>query len=160
MKGLELNESFYNHIVAEILKSNFPSLEYSAALIGWGSEVLGFDDEVSTDHNWGLRFQTFLSAPDYAKRFDAVNQVLNEQLPAQFQGFPTGFEIRVNRDQRGDRKDKRIKHNIDVETIEGFFSRYLGCQPDTKLSAADWLAFPDRSIRCAHVPARPWRSRR
>jgi len=146
MKGLELNEFFYNRIVAEILKSNFPNLKYSAALIGWGSEVLGFDDEVSADHNWGLRFQTFLSNRDYTNQSDAVNQVLNEQLPAQFQGFPIGFEIRVNKDQRGERKDKRIKHNIDVETIKGFFSRYLGCQPDAKLSAAAWLTFPEHKL--------------
>lgn len=61
MKGLELNENFYNEIVAEVLSSSFPNLKYSAALIGWGSEVLGFDDELSADHNWGLRFQIFLS---------------------------------------------------------------------------------------------------
>jgi hypothetical protein len=72
VKGLELSEQFYIEIVAPILKTHFPDVPYSAALIGWGSEVLGFDDDVSTDHNWGLRFQIFLSKETHAQRFDAI----------------------------------------------------------------------------------------
>ena len=34
----------YEEAVAPILDSHLPDLEYSAALIGSGSEVLGFDD--------------------------------------------------------------------------------------------------------------------
>jgi hypothetical protein len=123
-----------------------PDVSHSAALIGWGSEVLGFDDDVSTDHNWGLRFQIFLSGETHAKHFDAINRILNEYLPSEFQGFPTDFEIRVNRDQRGEREDKHIKHNIDLETIEGFFTRYLGCHPNDELKAADWLTFPEHKL--------------
>ena len=65
--GLELNELFYKELVAPILKRNFQNIKYSAALIGWGSEVLGYDDAQSTDHNWGLRFQIFLSNEDANK---------------------------------------------------------------------------------------------
>src|SRR4051812_32861209 len=105
MKGLELSGLFYNEIVAEILKSNFPSLKYSAALIGWGSEVLGFDDRLSTDHNWGLRFQLFLSGRDFEEHFELINQVLSKDLPTEFRGYPTDFEIRVNKDQRAEREN-------------------------------------------------------
>ncbi len=144
MKGLKLNELFYNEIVAGILQSNFPNLKYSAALIGWGSEVLGYDDAQSTDHNWGLRFQLFLSEKDYERYSDSVNQTLAENLPTEFRGFPTAFEIHVNEDQRGARGN--FKHNIDVETIERFFSRYLGCNPFGKIKAADWLTFPEHKL--------------
>ena len=50
--GLELSRRFYIEAVRPILDKYFPSLPHAAALLGYGSEVLGFDDEVSTDHNW------------------------------------------------------------------------------------------------------------
>jgi uncharacterized protein DUF4037 len=42
---------------------------HSAALIGWGSDVLGFDTERSTDHGWGPRVEVFVDASDVATRF-------------------------------------------------------------------------------------------
>ncbi|MEO8073094.1 MAG: hypothetical protein ABI686_07580, partial [Acidobacteriota bacterium] len=125
IKGLELNENFYSEIVAEVLSSNFPNLKYSAALIGWGSEILGFDDELSADHNWGLRFQIFLSENDCKELWSQINKVLGETLPEKYQNHPTSFEINVNEDQRDLKNAKNTKHNIDIETIEGFFVRYL-----------------------------------
>lgn len=118
MEGLKLNELFYNEIAAAILHSNFPNLKSSAALIGWGSEVLGFDDAESTDHNWGLRFQLFLSEEDFEKHSRSINLTLSENLPNVFRGYPTAFEIHVNSDQRGAREN--VRHNIDFETIEDF----------------------------------------
>jgi len=41
--GVELNELFYREVVAPIIASEFPNLRHSAALIGHGSDVLGFD---------------------------------------------------------------------------------------------------------------------
>ncbi len=44
--GVQLNEMFYREAVAPILAGAFPDLRYSAALIGHGSDVLGFDSEL------------------------------------------------------------------------------------------------------------------
>ena len=38
--GIQLNQLFYNEAVKPILASAFPGLHYSAALIGYGSDVL------------------------------------------------------------------------------------------------------------------------
>jgi len=144
IKGLELNELFYDEVVASILNSFFPDLVYSAALIGWGSDVLGFDDAQSADHNWGIRFQIFLSEQDLEKYRRPLNEVLDEQLPSEFRGHPTAFPIVVNEDQRGIAGS--LRHNIDVETVKQFFGRYLGCDPFGEIKAADWLAFSEHKL--------------
>jgi len=51
--GLELGRLYYLEAVKPVLDSFF--LQYSAALIGSGSEILGFDTEMSTDHHCGPR---------------------------------------------------------------------------------------------------------
>ena len=51
--GLELAKLFFHEAVEPVLDSDFPALKYSAALIGPGSEVLGFDTSMSRDHHWG-----------------------------------------------------------------------------------------------------------
>jgi hypothetical protein len=40
--GLELNQLYYNEVVGPILAAEFPELAYSSALIGYGSDVLGY----------------------------------------------------------------------------------------------------------------------
>ena len=47
--GLELNRGFYIDIVKPLLENAYQGLEYSAALIGYGSDVLGLDDDTSMD---------------------------------------------------------------------------------------------------------------
>ena len=50
--GLQLSELYYQEAVKHILQAVFPHLDYSAALIGPGSEVLGMIPQQSMDHNW------------------------------------------------------------------------------------------------------------
>ena len=40
--GLKLSEMFYKEAVGPILDRHWPRLKHSAALIGYGSDVLGF----------------------------------------------------------------------------------------------------------------------
>lgn len=143
--GLALNESFFRKVVAPLLAAHLPDLPYAAALIGWGSEVLGFDDPQSADHNWGLRFQLFLAAADYAEYHSVVNQLLCAQLPRTFRGHPVDFHLSVNGDQRAADRGETA-HNIDIETIAGFFTRYLGCDPFGEIGVADWLTFSEHKL--------------
>jgi len=54
---------------------------------GCGSEIGGFDDEISRDHNWGPRFFLFMSETDKREWGNEVETWLNNQLPSDFAGF-------------------------------------------------------------------------
>jgi hypothetical protein len=49
--GLRLAAEFYQDVVRPLLDEAFPALRYAAALLGPGSEVLGYDTARSTDHD-------------------------------------------------------------------------------------------------------------
>lgn len=142
MKGLDLNERYYREIVRPIMDTRFPDLAHAAAMIGWGSEILGFDDTTSTDHNWGLRFWLFLPDADAERYSDQVDECLSRDLPAEFLGHPVAFDYA---EQRGERKYAR--HNINIDTVSRYFKGYLGIDPGNDLSPADWLTFPQHKLR-------------
>ena len=82
--GLRLSESYYKQVLEPILSSKFPRLEYSAGLLGSGSEVLGYDTPQSRDHNWGLRLFLFLNDDDLKAKGDEIDEELKMNLPTRF----------------------------------------------------------------------------
>ncbi len=78
--GLKLSELFYSEAAKPILDTFFPQLSYSAALLGWGSEVLGYDYAQSSDHHWGPRFLLFLSPRDHEQRKKGIGHVIFRAL--------------------------------------------------------------------------------
>lgn len=89
--GLELASLYYWGAVRPILDAEYPSLTHSAGLIGSGSEVLGFDTEMSADHNWGAQVILYLSEEDHIRLADDLYQTLGYKLPFSFRGYPTHF---------------------------------------------------------------------
>jgi len=146
--GLKLSELFYSEAAKPILDNFFPRLSYSAALLGWGSEVLGYDDIQSSDHHWGPRFFLFLSVEDHKQHKDAIYQTLSHNLPHRFRGYSTSFgepdEVGVRHMSESD--SGPVNHMIHIETIENFFKWYLGCDPYGPLTAADWLSFSEHKL--------------
>jgi hypothetical protein len=84
--GLQLCERFYWEAVRPILDAEFPSLPHAAALLGSGSEVLGYDDAMSTDHHYGPRVLLFLH-DEWRSSAQAIHHALATQLPYHFLGF-------------------------------------------------------------------------
>src|SRR4029453_919163 len=89
--GLELSEAFYLEAVRPVLEADFPHVQHSAALIGPGSEVLGYDTEQSTDHHWGPRLMLFLTDDDFHVYSEQITAALAENLPYTFKGYSTNF---------------------------------------------------------------------
>jgi hypothetical protein len=146
--GLELAERFYGEAVEPILATYFPGVAYSAALIGSGSDVLGFDTPQSMDHDWGPKLMLFLAQVDYERYRDEIDRVLRQKLPREISGYPTDF----GRHEDGttvmtENGSGPINHHVAVHTVHEFFDRYLNVDPDKKLGAIDWLTFPEQRLR-------------
>src|SRR5579883_1601429 len=87
--ALVLCRAFYEEVIAPDLRASFPHLRYSAALLGTGSEILGFDTERSTDHHWGPRLQLFLTPADHAAYAARITEHFAQALPRAFRGYST-----------------------------------------------------------------------
>ena len=149
--GLQLCEAFYRDAVEPVLRKHFGDFSYAAALIGSGSEVLGFDTEMSSDHHWGPRLLMFLKPDDVSAYKTAVSQKLSEELPRTFRGYPTSFTA-PNAEEHGvqllDHSETGpINHRVEIMSIERFFDDYLGIDITCPVDAIDWLSLPQQKLR-------------
>jgi hypothetical protein len=148
IQGLQLSELFYEEAVRPILAERFTDLRYSAARLGPGSDVLGFDTPMSRDHDWGPRLALFLPAADYDQYCDEVDRVLSEALPREIHGYPTGFDEHDDGTTgMKESHDGPVYHQVDIRTVRGFFTRYLNYDPMGEPSVTQWLTFPQQRLR-------------
>jgi Domain of unknown function (DUF4037) len=139
--GLQLSRAFY----AEAVRPLLADVPHSAARVGSGSEVLGFDTPRSADHEWGPRLQVFLSPAD-AGRIPELDRRLAERLPRTFHGWPTHFEtIEGNGIGRMARTDGPVRHRVGLSTVDDWLTG-LGVDPRGGVPARDWLALPTQTL--------------
>jgi Domain of unknown function (DUF4037) len=143
ISGLDLARQFHAEVVGPLLDQSFPGITYSAALIGGGSDVLGFDSARSTDHNWGPRLQVFLGTGD-ADRAGAITGLLASRLPATFRGWPTAFPDATA-------ASTEPRHWVEVAELGPWLASQLGFDPRRGVTLLDWLATPAQ--RLAEVTA-------
>ena len=144
--GLELSRRFYQEIVRQLLDEYFPEVTYSAALLGHGSEVLGFDTERSMDHHWGPQLQLFLAEDDHQRYSSDIRSVLSDRLPRTFLGYPTSF---TEPDEEGvqlleEENSGPINHRVITCPIRSFFENILGINPYDEIDVTDWITFPQQ----------------
>jgi hypothetical protein len=148
VSGLALSRSFYTEAVRPILAAKFPALEYAAALIGSGSEVLGYDSSRSTDHHWGPRVMLFVLEGDLVLG-SSISDALAAGLPATFRGYSTNFG---QPDAIGVRlpapiaDGEPVAHRVDVYEPRSYFRSALGFDPLGEITIADWLMAPSQSL--------------
>ncbi|NLX03752.1 MAG: DUF4037 domain-containing protein [Phycisphaerae bacterium] len=136
MKGLELSERYFLDCGLPILQTHFPHLvdRMAAGLISCGSEVAGFDDEISRDHNWGPRFILFLSADDQARFGHQVQETLNRELPREYSGASV---------HRTGRQFPTAPAPVTTPEESCRFNTGFPTAPD---SDRDWLAIPEHRL--------------
>lgn len=128
LPGIELNRAFYDEIVSPVL-AGWP---HAAALLGWGSEILGFDTARSTDHGWGPRLRVFVARHDV----EAVRAELAARLPDEFRGWP----VRYGWDEVA------VDHRVEVDTLGAWLGRHLGLDATRGMATIDWLLAPQQLL--------------
>jgi hypothetical protein len=145
--GLKLSRMLYEQAVQPLLAAHFPRLVYSAARLGAGSDVLGFDTPRSTDHGWGPKVDLFLAEEDYVELRAALDQTFREQLPYEIGGYPTNFAPSEDGGWMKPISSGPINHGVLITTSRTFFREYLNVDPYAELSAVDWLLLPQQKLR-------------
>lgn len=125
ISGKDLSRRFYEESVRPALNAAFPDLPHSAALLGRGSEVLGYDDAMSADHNCEARVVLFVGEEDHAAHGAAIEDVLRRELPERFAGRATDHE---------------------VCTLRGYVEKNLGFDLDRPTRVEDWLSLPEQRL--------------
>jgi len=126
MRGLTIARDFFVSWGHPFLKSHLPDLAGRIAAGRFlGSDVLGGDDEISRDHDWGPQFDLFLSADDYASFGERLSQAMNAAAPNPWNGYRLAGA--------GDR-------SVRLESIPAWFSKHLKLERFPAIPA-DWPPF-------------------
>jgi hypothetical protein len=147
--GLELSRRFYEEAVRPILDQYFPDLPYAAAHIGAGSDILGFDTEMSTDHDWGPSVRIFLK-DENADLADDIREALSHHLPHVFLGNPVNTVASPGEPDTHIMQiaaEGPVNHRVFAITLRDFMGQHLAYDIDQPLEAADWLTFPSQKLR-------------
>jgi hypothetical protein len=148
LHGLALAEVFYTEAVKPILDRTWSGLRYAAALLGGGSDVLGYDTPQSTDHHWGPRLQLFLAQEDFHDRAPAIRAALSESLPTEVRGFPTNFGPPDEHGVRLLQSVARgpIQHMVEITTVRDFVDGVLGIDSYSTIGKHVWLVLPQQRL--------------
>lgn len=135
-KGLDLCEAFYHEYGEPMLRTYFaPYLSAIAVgMVGEGSECLGFDDEISRDHDFGPGFCMFLT--------DSLYDEIGEALQAKYDELPKTY-MGVTR-----RATPKAPKRVGVFRIGEFYKRLTGL-PDIPATNQQWLYAQDYQLAAA-----------
>lgn len=140
--SLELSQMLYEEQIEPLMARDFPNLQYAAATLGMCSEVLGLDDEISMDHEWGPRLTIYLSEQDHASHAAAIQSAFQESLPKRFTGLDMmwrqpGVDIH-------DTRETALYH-VRVGTVDGAL-RFCGGAAALPLQDADWMRVSEQHL--------------
>ena len=134
MKGLELSRRYYFCYGEKMLKEQFPQCldEVACGLFGSGSECYGFDDEISTDHDFEPGFLLLVSSDVDENTFFQLERAYSK-LPREFEGYKRGMLSAVGGHRHG------------VFRTSEFFLEKTG-SPDGELSLSQWLTIDENCL--------------
>ena len=136
MKGLELSKQYYLEHGKPMLERSFSEILpfIAVGLVGSGSECLGFDDDISKDHDFEPAFCIFLPSESIVDRkTEFALERAYSKLPNEFLGFHKAPLSPVGGNRHG------------IIRIEDFFTKTTG-SPSGELDAFDWLSIDEQAL--------------
>ncbi|WP_350275152.1 DUF4037 domain-containing protein [Kribbella sp. HUAS MG21] len=124
----ELTAGFY----ADVIAPRLDRTAHAAGLLGWGSDVLGYDTARSTDHGWGPRLVILVDADEV----EPVRKRVEAALPDEYRGVPVRFGWDTH----------QASHHITVATLGDWLRDHLGFDASQGISQRDWLVTPQQQL--------------
>lgn len=133
MKGLALAEEYFHAFGKPMIDMYFSGLKsrIAAGFVGMGSDCLGFDDQLSRDHDWGPGFCIWLGKDDYGKVGKNL-QHSYDALPARYDGTERAMS-------------KWGQGRMGVHNIGGFYRSFIGL-PRAPEKVMEWLVIPEHNL--------------
>lgn len=134
MKGIDIAKKYYEEFGIPMLENEFIDVKNRIAvgLVGEGSECFGYDDELSTDHDFEPGFCLFITKKD-EETFGFKLERAYAKLPKEFMGFKRHTLSPAD----------GVRHGVII--IEDFYQRFLGAS-DAPNSVKRWLFTPSYSL--------------
>lgn len=135
--GLQVAQAYYEAYGREAMQKQLPEYADRIAygLVGEGSECYGFDDKISTDHDYGPSFCMWLTHEDFVKA-GARARLAYQSLPPTFKGHPARVNLRTAMDRVG---------ALDMDM---FYGKFLG-RPTVPTDALEWIRIPEQYLAVA-----------
>ncbi|MBQ6376391.1 MAG: DUF4037 domain-containing protein [Lachnospiraceae bacterium] len=136
MNGLALSKQYFEEYGLPMLKEQFPEVlpNLACGLFGSGSECLGYDDELSRDHDFEPGFLILLPGEETVdRRTEFLLERAYAKLPKEFMGVKRSLLSPVGGNRHG------------VVRMDAFFEEKTG-SPDGVLTADAWLCVPEQSL--------------
>lgn len=135
-QGLEICQKFYETYGKTMINDKFKNYQKYMAIgmFGFGSDCLGYDDEISVDHDFGAGFCILLPQNIYHEIGRDLQEEYN-QLPNEFMGIQRKTSLHG-------------KGRVGVFEINSFFLQFLKNYPKT---LDDWLFMnEDALLNCTN----------
>lgn len=144
MQGIELCKAYYEAYGIPMLEDQFGEVasRIAAGLVGEGSECLGYDDEISQDHDFEPGFCLWITRED-EREFGFRLERAYAKLPKEFMGFTRAPLSPVGGNRHG------------VLVIDDFYEKFLGTAGVPE-SYGQWFSVPSATLRTV-VSGQVWR---
>ena len=136
MKGLAVAEKYYEEFGAPMIHAEFPELEgiIAVGLLGSGSECMGYDDDISKDHDFEPGFIIFLPPEEVVDRRLAFRlERAYDKLPDEFMGLKRNKDVSFDTGRHG------------VVRAADFFLSKVG-DAEGNLTLEKWLTIPEHYL--------------
>lgn len=139
-KGMQLARRYYETVGKPMLHAKYAEYcgRMAVGLMGEGSECLGFDDEFSTDHDFGAGFCIWLTREDYEKIGESLQRDY-DALTKSWDGFP----VKLNQTEK----------RVGVFCIDEYYRRLTGMEKPmpihTLSDVLEWAKTPTSMLRAA-----------
>ncbi|MCD7752594.1 MAG: DUF4125 family protein [Lachnospiraceae bacterium] len=132
--GLKLAKSYYEQVLLPFFTQYAPEClnRMAIGLAGEGSDCLGFDDEISRDHDFGPGLCIWLTHADFETYGEKISH-LYASLPEEFNGYRRHVVIENGR--------------VGVFDMDRFFARYTGyARAEDIPDMRSLLSIPDEAL--------------